>query len=238
MLRVHESSQFAHTVFLDVYLKEAFNSSYEVLEVGSQDINGSILKDKRTDIKWSSVDIEQSPGVTHVLRNPYQYPFADETFDAVVSTSVFEHMEFFWLSFLEMARVCKANGYIYINAPSNGPIHRFPIDAWRFYPDAGSQLAKWGVRNGFNTYLIEALMLKLSEREVWADSIYVFGNNGPLTSGSTETLKSKLGDLVYFDGFQSSIGNSSIPHPDNLKIKTLHRQLKKIRKVLETKLKP
>lgn len=235
---MHESSRYAYKIFLDVYLQRSVNSSYEVLEVGSRDVNGSILTDERTDITWKSVDIEYGPGVTHVLSDPYLYPFADETFDAVVSTSVFEHVEFFWLSFLEMARVCKTNGFIYINAPSNGPIHRFPIDAWRFYPDAGSQLAKWGVRNGFNTFLIEALMLNLSEREVWADSIYVFGNNGPLDSRSNETLKSRFGDLVYLDGIQSPIDDGSIPHPDNLKIKTLHRQLKKIRKILDSELKP
>ena len=28
----------------------------------------------------------------------------------------------------------------YLNAPSNGEFHRYPVDCWRFYPDAGGAL--------------------------------------------------------------------------------------------------
>ena len=42
----------------------------------------------------------------------------------------------FWVTFAEMARVVKAGGFVYISVPVNGPVHRHPMDCWRFYPDA------------------------------------------------------------------------------------------------------
>jgi SAM-dependent methyltransferase len=234
ILDVHESSRYAYKIFLDVYLQRSVNSSYDVLEVGSRDVNGSILRDERTDITWRSVDIEAGPGVTDEITDPYMYPFADESFDAVISTSVFEHMEFFWLAFLEMARVCKQNGYIYINAPSNGSIHRFPIDAWRFYPDAGSVLSKWAIKNGFKIALAESLMLNRSNESAFVDSIYVFNKGGSIKSNNTDTLKNHFGDSVYFDGTKAVEHYKSIPHPDNLFIKEVRIKLKEVMKIVKS----
>ena len=231
---MHESSRYSYKMFLDVYLQRSVNSSYEALEVGSRDVNGSILRDERTDVTWRSVDIEAGPGVTNVITDPYMYPFADESFDAVISTSVFEHMEFFWLAFLEMARVCKQNGYIYINVPSNGPIHRFPIDAWRFYPDAGSVLSNWAIKNGFKIALIESLMLNRSNESAWVDSVYVFKKGGSNKLDDTDTLKNHFGDLVYFDGTKAVEDYESIPHPDNLWKKEVRLKLKEITKILKS----
>ena len=47
-------------------------------------------------------------------------PFKDNSIDIVVSISVFEHVEFFWETYLEMLRILKPNGLLFINAPSNG----------------------------------------------------------------------------------------------------------------------
>jgi len=57
---------------------------------------------------------------------------------------MFEHVEFFWLTWLQMVRVLKSNGFIFLIAPSRGPEHRHPVDCWRFYPDSYRALAKFG----------------------------------------------------------------------------------------------
>jgi ubiquinone/menaquinone biosynthesis C-methylase UbiE len=79
-----------------------------------------------------------------VIENTSDLPFTDESFDYVVASSVFEHDPIFWKTFAEMIRVLKPGGCVYINSPSNGMIHRYPIDVYRFYPDAGKALEKWG----------------------------------------------------------------------------------------------
>ena len=83
-----------------------------------------------------------------VLDDPYTLPFADESVDIVVSTSCLEHSEMFWLSFLEMLRVLRPTGLLYLNVSSNGNFHRYPVDCWRFYPDSGVAMVCWARRNG------------------------------------------------------------------------------------------
>ena len=64
--------------------------------------------------------------------------------DLIVSGQVFEHMEYFWLTWREMARVVKPGGLIFLIAPSRGPEHRYPVDCWRYYPDGYRALARYG----------------------------------------------------------------------------------------------
>jgi hypothetical protein len=47
------------------------------------------------------------------------------------------------MTFKEMTRIIKKNGYIYVNVPSSGPYHKYPGDNLRFYTDAGQALAYW-----------------------------------------------------------------------------------------------
>jgi hypothetical protein len=49
----------------------------------------------------------------------------------------------FWLTFKEMTRIIKLDGFIYVNAQSNGFYHTYPGDNWRFYKDVGQSLAYW-----------------------------------------------------------------------------------------------
>lgn len=71
-----------------------------------------------------------------ILESPHSYPFQDNEVDVVLSTSCFEHDPAFWLTFKEMVRVTKNNGLIYLNVPSSGPYHGYPIDCWRFLKDS------------------------------------------------------------------------------------------------------
>ena len=127
--------------------------------------------------RYTGVDLAAGPGVDIVLDDPARLPFPDNSFDAVVSTSVLEHDAMFWVTFLEMTRVAKDGGYVYIDAPSNGVFHRYPVDCWRFYPDAGLALEKWAARNGVRATLIESFVAD-RKRDVWNDCVMVFGKGG------------------------------------------------------------
>ena len=61
----------------------------------------------------------------------------------------------FWVSYLEILRILKPVGLFYLNAPSDGAVHKYPVDCWRFYPDSGQALVTWSKRNGFNNVLLE-----------------------------------------------------------------------------------
>lgn len=116
-----------------------------VVDIGSQDVNGSYRPIFEAG-KWQYVGVDSTAGanVDLVAKNPYQYPIATNSVDVVISGQAFEHIEYFWLSWLEVVRMVKPKGYIFLIAPSRGPEHRYPVDCWRFYPDGFQALAKWG----------------------------------------------------------------------------------------------
>jgi SAM-dependent methyltransferase len=92
---------------------------------------------------YTGVDLAAGPNVDVVLSSPYKLPLASHSADVIVSGQAFEHIEYFWLTWLEMARVLKPGGMIFLLAPSRGYEHRHPQDCWRFYPDSYLALANY-----------------------------------------------------------------------------------------------
>jgi len=76
------------------------------------------------------VDHVAGPNVDIVYES--EWPLGNETFDVVVSSSCFEHDDFFWETFLLLARALKPGGLLHIAVPSAGFYHGHPGDNWRF----------------------------------------------------------------------------------------------------------
>lgn len=114
----------------------------EVLDVGGADMNGS-YRDifNKLSAHYTASDLILSPNVDVVQDKSGSLPFADKSFDIVISGQTFEHCWNFWNLFSEMVRVCRSEGLIFVIAPSEGPEHRFPIDCYRFLPDSFDSLA-------------------------------------------------------------------------------------------------
>jgi SAM-dependent methyltransferase len=144
-----------------------------IVETGAQIGGFNIRSLSKNNMKYIGVDIDQYPGVDVKLEDPYVLPFEDNSIDYVISSSCFEHIDFFWLSFLEIMRILKPNGLFYLNAPSNGDYHRYPIDSWRFYPDSCFSLNEWGKRHKFNCGVIERYTSNSGD-DIWSDYVSIF----------------------------------------------------------------
>ena len=131
---MHESAMRIGAEFLNTSWKTGMR---RILEIGAMDVNGSLRIHTPQNAEWTGVDLEPGPGVDVVVEAGKPLPFQDDTFDLVLATSVLEHDPRFWETISEMARVANPNGLIYLNAPSGGVFHRYPLDHFRFYPDAG-----------------------------------------------------------------------------------------------------
>ena len=118
----------------------------KIADLGSYDVNGTYrtLFSGRPGWEYTGIDLSEGPGVDLALSNPYRIPIKSDAVDLVISGQAFEHVEFFWMTWLEMLRILKPGGMIFLIAPSRGPEHRFPQDCWRFYPDGYRALAKFG----------------------------------------------------------------------------------------------
>ena len=146
---MHRSSMNNMRTLIDKYVTSEFvGNECKILDFGGTNVKNAgtyyELVDTNEKIKYQGVDLQAGPGVSIVLDDPYKVPLEDNYADVVISGQMFEHCEFFWLSFLEMVRVVRPGGYIFLIAPMTGKVHRYPVDCWRFYPDAYAALAKWG----------------------------------------------------------------------------------------------
>lgn len=174
------------------------------LDVGAYDVNGSLRQVAPAMWQYVGVDFSAGPGVDVVLEDPYYLPFPDGSFDVAVSTSCFEHSEFFWLSFLEILRVLSPRGLFYLNAPSNGSFHRYPVDCWRFFPDSGKALEKWAKRNQVPTKLLESFV-SYQQVNPWNDLVAVFLKDGHYAAEYPKRMYSERADV---ENVHSSLHNN------------------------------
>jgi len=128
---MHPSAIFHGDQFFKTYIPSP-SADITVLEIGSQNVNGCLKDVAPKGIKYVGLDFVEGPGVDIVISDPYVLPLPDASVDMIVSSACFEHSEFFWLVFLEVMRVLKPQGIFYLNTPSNGFFHRYPVDCWRF----------------------------------------------------------------------------------------------------------
>lgn len=168
---MHDTAMEFGAAFFNTYAKS--ETGLTVVEIGSQDVNGSLRAVCPPGNRYIGVDFAAARGVDVVLDDPYVLPFEDGSIDIVMSSSCFEHSEFFWLLFNETLRILKPNGLLYLNVPSNGAFHRYPVDCWRFYPDSGMALERWGRKSGYPVTMLESFTGR-RKADIWNDFITVY----------------------------------------------------------------
>jgi ubiquinone/menaquinone biosynthesis C-methylase UbiE len=173
---MHKSAFINAKKFYDKYCNMD-NKSKTVLDVGSWDGGNGSLKEIFSQHNYIGLDMQQGPNV-NIVSTSYSMPFDNNSIDIIVSSSCFEHDPMFWITFLEMCRILKDNGYIYICAPSSGPYHpeKCPGDSWRFYPDSWRSLSEWANINNYNIKLLESYIDNsfFKPDENWKDSVGIF----------------------------------------------------------------
>jgi SAM-dependent methyltransferase len=141
---MHLSSMEKMAKFVSKYLDNGLSSKRTVLDLGSQNINGSYRSlFPEESWKYTGLDQEHGENVDLVVRDPHKWKeVEDSSCDVLISGQALEHVEFPWLVFEEIHRVLKPMGLCCVIAPSSGPEHRYPIDCWRFYPDGMRSFCK------------------------------------------------------------------------------------------------
>ena len=185
-------------IFFETYFPYEKGIQVEIVEIGSQDVNGSLREVAPLNSRYIGLDFIGGKGVDIVIDDPYKLSLPDESADVVISTSCFEHSEFFWLTFNEVLRILRPNGFVYINVPSNGIYHRYPVDCWRFFPDSGEALAAWGRRSGYDVKLIESFIGKRSCEGIWNDFVAIF------QKGSSDSSPPSAYMLDRIDGYKNA----------------------------------
>lgn len=111
-----------------------------ILELGTRRSNPAVSTMRRDWVphaaRYIGTDLE--PGLdVDVVADVHRLSqhFASEEFDAVISTSTFEHVKYPWVAALEIAKVLKPGGYFFIQTHHTFVVHAYPNDYWRFTTD-------------------------------------------------------------------------------------------------------
>jgi SAM-dependent methyltransferase len=107
-----------------------------ILEVGSQNVNGS----PRDVLPWKTasryVGVDGGPGTDVDIvcdASDLVKRFGENAFDIVISTEMLEHAKEWQVAVTQMKRVLKPEGTLIITTRSPGfPYHAYPNDYWRF----------------------------------------------------------------------------------------------------------
>lgn len=216
---MHDTSVKNAYRFIINYVKNEEGKT--IVDIGSQAVGGqfSMRNLVPPNVKYIGLDFQQGNNVDLVLEDAYVYPLEDNSVDYVISSSCFEHSEFFWLSFLEIMRVLKPGGLFYLNAPSNGAFHRWPVDCWRFYPDSALALSRWAKRNGHDCAVLEQFT-SLREQDIWFDYVAVFVKGEEHVKDHTKRIMDDFNHYVNgskypeVEKFQNEFGMINIsPNP-------------------------
>jgi len=142
---MHLSSMINMEKFRDRYLADRRAEPLDILDLGSTDIHGCYRPlFENASWKYTGVDLGPGPNVDIVLKDAYNWrEVKSNSMDLLISGQVLEHVEYFWITLLEISRVLRPGGIACLIAPSSGPEHRYPVDCWRFYPDGLRALARF-----------------------------------------------------------------------------------------------
>jgi SAM-dependent methyltransferase len=203
---MHDTAMKNGKRFFDTYAKN--KTGLKIVDVGSLAVHGALRNSAPYGNTYVGLDFADGPGVDVLIKDPYALPVDDNSVDIVVCSSVFEHSEFFWLVFNDIQRILKPSGLLYLNVPSNGEVHRWPVDCWRFYPDSGLALQNWARRSGYKTTLIESFTGK-QESDQWNDFVGVFIKDSDFLCDYPNRIQSKFSN--YTNGYTAESGIFSKP---------------------------
>ncbi len=105
-----------------------------VVELGARNVSGVLRRDHFPNAgKYIGIDIHPGEGVD-IVGDAHRLSDIVEpnSVDALFSFSVFEHLLFPWKVVLEINRVLKPGGVVFVSTHPVWPAHELPWDFWRF----------------------------------------------------------------------------------------------------------
>lgn len=111
-----------------------------ILELGSRVVTKEALRymlELNFPHEYAGLDIHEGPNVDVVCdAHELSSVFPHDHFDVVMSKAVFEHLAMPWKVVLEINKILKPNGLLFINTLQTFPLHEKPWDFWRFSDEA------------------------------------------------------------------------------------------------------
>jgi SAM-dependent methyltransferase len=105
-----------------------------LLEIGSRNVTGAVRRDVfQSNVDYTGLDIHAGENVDVVADvHELSSHLPQDHYDAVFTISVFEHLAMPWQALVEINRVMKPGGLLFIATHPVIPPHELPWDFWRY----------------------------------------------------------------------------------------------------------
>lgn len=98
-----------------IYLQKMFDrEGMEILEIGSRDVTGKPLRDLFSKAHYTGFDYYSGENVDVVGDAHELSKYFDRKFDLIFSSAVFEHLAMPWKVSIEIIKLLKVKGYVFI----------------------------------------------------------------------------------------------------------------------------
>lgn len=222
---MHDTAYAIGRKFLELYLG---TRAAVIVEIGSMNVNGTLRECCPPDVMYLGLDLEHGPGVDLVIRSNEKLPLRSDFADIVLSSSQMEHDPMFWKTFLELVRLLKPGGVLYLNVPSNGSYHCYPGDFWRFYPDSAKALETWSRENGYELTLIESFVAERM-KDQWNDFVAVFKKSDAVCPDDVELISDHFASTNVYSVKFGGLGRARPTPEDGVIITRLEKELQSAR---------
>lgn len=212
-LRQKSTNDPFHTTFQKFVALTSGDHSASILEIGSRNVSGVQRKEIFSHCnEHIGFDIKKGDGVD-VIGDVHSLAehFPESHFDYVFSVSVFEHVLMPWKAVLEINKVMKKGGVLFLSTHPVWPSHEQPWDFWRF--PANGFHALFNKHTGFEIQtLSEGLPAKMyslvEDAPTRNNSLHTINQGVALIAKKTSDFRS---DLVKWDIELNEIVDSIYP---------------------------
>lgn len=120
----------------------------KILEVGSRNVTGNPLRSRFQNASYTGFDYYQGENVDVVGDAHKLSSYFNEKYDLIFSSAVFEHLAMPWLVTIEMIKLLKEGGYVFIETHYSHGSHARPWHFFQFSENALDVLfpEKFGMR--------------------------------------------------------------------------------------------
>lgn len=127
---VARDEKIAHGNWIDYLVKLCDKPGMRVLEVGSRNVTGDLYREKFHYASYTGFDYYKGENVDVVGDAHKLSSYFHDKFDLIFSSAVFEHLAMPWRASIEIIKLLKKGGYVFIETHYSFSSHERP---WHFF---------------------------------------------------------------------------------------------------------
>jgi hypothetical protein len=145
--KISSPANVSHSQWAEFLSKEFNKKGVRILELGSRNVTGANRRNCFSNADYVGFDYYGGENVDVVgdAHRLSSYFIGQEKFDLIFSSAVFEHLHMPWVAAIEIQKMLRVGGYVFIETHFSFSSHERP---WHFY-----QFSDMGLRALFNTSL-------------------------------------------------------------------------------------